>query len=210
MKFIYSLTDVVSRALFRLCYKLEVYGNDPSKCPGGAIIASNHASFYDPPILGVAWPERIHFLARQTLFKNPVFGWLIRNCNAHPVNQESSVNMSAIRMLCHLVTTGKKVVVFPEGERTWDGNFCPPKHGVAMVVNRTKCPVIPAYIHGVYDVWPRRKAFPKLVGKITCSFGDPILYEEFEHLDRKEIRKAISERIMSEIKLLADNVKAKI
>jgi 1-acyl-sn-glycerol-3-phosphate acyltransferase len=198
----YSLANFLFGFLFRQVYKLEVLGDGPKKYPGGAIIAANHASFYDPPLIGVAsMPEEVHFLARNTLFK-PFFGWLISNCNAHPVKVASAFNISAMKMLCKIVNSGKKVVIFPEGERTWTGDFSPPKNGVAVVMMRTKCPVIPMYLHGTYDAYPRGRSVPKLKGKMYCVFGKPIRYEEFEHLDRKAAYTAISERIMYDIKEL--------
>lgn len=200
-RLIYRIPRFLFKMMFKWLYRLTVYGNDVSKCPEGAIIASNHASYFDPPLLGACWPEEVHYLARNSLFSNSFFGDLLRRVNAHPVVQQG-INKTVLKYICQLIKSGKKVVIFPEGSRTFDGEMSAAKPGVATVAMMAKCPIIPAYVHGMYEVWPRQKKIPRLRGKIACIFGKPIYYEEYQHLDRKAAQHAISVRIMEDIAAL--------
>ena len=80
---LYKLVTFVVFWLFRILYRHKIYGTH-NFYPGAAILAGNHVSFLDPPLLSISTPQEVHFLARQTLFNKPLFGTLIRNLNAHP------------------------------------------------------------------------------------------------------------------------------
>ncbi len=181
----------------KIFYRLKVYGLE-HYYPRGAILAANHTSFLDPPILAVSWPEEVHFLARETLFKNRGFGWLIRNVNAHPVSRDTA-DIGAMKMLCSLLEDGKKVVMFPEGTRSKDGELQPLKAGISMLILRTQTAVIPVYIDGAYRIWSRLHKWPRLFGKVTCIFGTPITAESFNHLDKKEAQRQISDKLTASI-----------
>lgn len=168
----YRFTAWLLRCYFPLFYHFSVYGAD-SPLQGKAILASNHVSYYDPPLIAAAWPEEIHFLARSGLFRNKFWGAFLSKLNAHPV-QENSMDIESIRLITRLLKEGNKVLIFPEGERTPTGNMQAIKAGAALLSIRTQSPIIPVYICGAYEIWPRHNLFPKFRQPLTCVFGKPI------------------------------------
>lgn len=148
------------RWMYRFIWGWETIGMDRIPSTGPVILASNHASFLDPPILGAASPRTISFLARKTLFDNPVFGFLIRKLNAFPLDREGDPR-SAIRMMRAQLAEGACVVMFPEGTRTRDGRLQPLRRGIGMLSVKTGSPVLPIYIGGSFQSWPRRRKLPR-------------------------------------------------
>jgi 1-acyl-sn-glycerol-3-phosphate acyltransferase len=197
MRWMYRLTLFISWLVGKLFYRLKIYGLE-HYYPRGAIIAANHTSFLDPPIVSVSWPEEVHFLARETLFRNKVFGAFIRNINSHPVSGDVG-DIGVIKTICALLSEGKKVVLFPEGTRSRDGELQPLKPGIAMLVARTQTAIIPVYIDGAYRAWSRKRKLPKPFGKVTCIFGSPIVWESFAPLEKKEAQKQMIEKLSTSI-----------
>lgn len=185
------------RWVFRLLYHHRVYGLEHFY-EGPAILAANHSSFFDPPVLAISWPEEVHFLAREGLFKNRFFGGLIRRLNAHPVSGDAG-DIAVFKAVVLLLSEGKKLILFPEGKRGWSQELGALKPGIALLVSRSNAAVIPAYIHGTFEIWNRGRAFPKLRGKTACVFGSPIHWGQFAHLDRKEGQRALTEALSERI-----------
>lgn len=192
MRWSYGCVYFVVRGLLKLFYRLRVYGKNHFRA-GTAVIAANHASFFDPPVISVCCPEEVHFLAREPLFRIPVLGRIIRILNSHPVSRDSS-DARTFRILIELLQGGKKVIVFPEGKRTLDGRLQPLEKGLAFLVYKSKSGIIPVYVDGTYKVWKRGNPFPRLFGRIRCVFGSPIEWVEFEGLDKNEAMDQITKR----------------
>lgn len=197
MTILYRLIIFSAWLIGKVFYRLKVYGLE-HYYPQGAILASNHTSFLDPPIISACWPDEVHFLARQTLFKNRFFGAFIRNLNAHPVSGEAG-DINVMKTLVSLLEQGKKVVLFPEGTRSKNGELQPFKQGISMLVTRSKSAIVPVYIDGAYRAWNRNQKFPRLFVKVTCIFGTPITWESFSHLDKKDAQHQISEKLHASI-----------
>ena len=187
---------------FKLVYRHRVYGYNHFY-EKAAIIAANHSSFYDPPILAISWPEEVHFLAREGLFKNPLFGGLIRNLNAHPVSRDAT-DIGVFKLICRLLAEGKKIILFPEGKRGKSEALEQLKPGIAMLIARSQSAIIPAYIHGTFAIWDRCRRFPKLWGKTACVFGTPIEWAEFAHLDKKQAQEALLLKLKESIESLRE------
>ncbi len=200
MSLLYRVVLFCAWCYFKLLYRHQIYGLEHFS-PVAAIIASNHTSFYDPPILSLSWPEEVHFLARETLFKNKVFGGLIRKLNAHPVSRDPG-DVAVFKLICNLLNEGKKVILFPEGTRSATDKLGALKPGIAMLVARSNSSVIPAYIHGSASIWGKGRSLPKLFGKTACVFGSPLLWSEFAHLSKKEGQKALTEKLATSIEAL--------
>ncbi|MFQ5729940.1 MAG: lysophospholipid acyltransferase family protein, partial [Waddliaceae bacterium] len=158
---------------------------------GGGILAPNHVSYYDPPIVAISCPDEVYFLAKKFLFRTPLLGWLIRHLNTYPLSGNIR-DLSSIKTIGNLLEQEKKVVIFPEGVRTPDGKLARVKPGIAMLSLRTNVPIIPTYIHGTYEVWPCHRWVPKPWGKTVCIFGSPIYPDSFKDLDPKEAKKEIA------------------
>lgn len=199
MSWVYNLTYALSKAFFGIAYAMEVHHAERARIPGGAYFASNHASFLDPPLVGTALEEPIFYLARNTLFKPPIFSWLLPRLNTVPVDRDNA-ELSSLRVSMQVVKEGKKMVVFPEGTRTPDGSLQPAQRGVGMLVAKTGVPVIPVRIFGSFEAFPRTSKFPKLDGKIHVVFGHPIHFSEEELTAKgKAGQQAISDRVMQAI-----------
>jgi len=197
MKIFYRFTCAIFKAYFRIFYRHKVYGQK-HVISGKAIIAPNHTSFLDPPLIAISWPEEVSFLARKTLFSSSLFASLIHRLNAYPVSGTAQ-DLSSFKLISQLLQENKKVVIFPEGVRSLDGNISSIKSGVGMLAMRNQCPIIPVYIHGCYEIWNRTRRFPKLFGKTACVFGSPVDWKQFNHLEKKKAQEMIGENVRSAI-----------
>ncbi len=185
---------------FTLFHRLKIYGRQ-NLPKGSAIIAPNHTSFFDPPIIAASCGEEATFLAKSSLFKHFIFGRLISWLNAYPV-AGTAQDISSLKLIGQLLKENKKVVIFPEGIRSDDGVLLPIKSGIGMLALRANSPIVPVYIHGAYDVWDKSRKFPKFWGKIACVFGKPIYMKDFEQYGKKEAQEKISQATENEIKAL--------
>ena len=204
MKWSYRLVYTLARWFFRVFFRLRVEGLEhfPS---GAAIIAANHTSLYDPEVVSISCPEEVHFLAKESLFRIPILGKLIRILNSHPVSRGGS-DAATFRLILQLLQEGKKVILFPEGRRSRDGKVQPLEKGLPFLVQKAKCSIIPTYVSGTFEAWPRGRRFPKLFGRISCSFGPPIEWEEFEGMEKKEAMHKINERTYQALSALQRHV----
>lgn len=175
----YGFTRELCWTLFLFLHRLRVYHAERVPANGPLLIAANHQSYYDPPLLGAAVRSRhLSFLARSGLFKVPGLSWMIAALNAVPI-RENTGDAAAIREILSRLETGEAVVIFPEGSRTPDGEIHTFKRGVALMMRRAKCAVVPTAIHGAYDAFPRTRRLPVLFGPpISVIFGTPIAYED--------------------------------
>ena len=190
---IYRLVLFFTWVVCKLCYRLKIYGLEHFY-PRGAILAANHTSFLDPPIVSISWPEVVHFLARGTLFRNKLFGKFISLLNTHPVSGDVG-NIQVMKMVVSLLEQGNKVVLFPEGTRSETGELKSIKPGIGLLVARSKSAVIPVYIHGAYEVWGRKRKLPRPFGKISIVFGSVITWDSIDAADKKEGQKILAERL---------------
>ena len=202
MRLSYRFVYLCARTFFRLFYGLKVYGLSHFR-PGSAVIAGNHASFFDPPVISISCPEEVHFLARESLFSVPVLGRLIRVLNSHPVSRSAS-DAHTFRQLIELLKAGKKVILFPEGQRSADGSLQPLEKGLSFLIYRARCGILPVYVSGTFEAWKPRQKLPKLSGQICCVFGSPIEWEEFEEFDKREAMEEITRRAQEAIKGLKE------
>ncbi len=200
MTLLYRCILFFAWAFFKIFYRHRIYGleNFYSKA---AIIAPNHTSFLDPPLVAISCPQEVQFLARESLFKVFGLGTLIRALNTHPVSGDAS-DVAVFKTLCRLLNEGKKVILFPEGARQETDSLAVIKPGISLLVSRTQSAIIPTYVHGTFKVWNRHHKFPKLWGKTACVFGAPLLWESFAHLDKKEAQRALSEALKNKIEAL--------
>lgn len=195
--FIYRAINFCAWVFFKIFYRLRVYGQEHF-FEGAAIIAANHISFLDPPILGISWPEEVHFLAKQSLFRIPLLGWVITKTNTHPLKGDGG-DLGVFKVICQLLNEGKKVILFPEGKRSFDNVLAPIKPGISLLISKTHASIIPTYIFGTFEAWPRSHRFPKLWKKVGCVFGSPLFWKDFEHLNKKEAQTAFANKLTKAI-----------
>ena len=180
--------------------RLEVYGRENVPKSGGFIIASNHASHLDPPLLAVASPRQMYFFAKEELFV-AVLGKIISACNAFPAKLKSA-DIRAIRFSIACLKIGTGLLMFPEGARSWDGNFKKPMAGVGLIAIRANAPIIPVYIQGSNRAMARgtRSVRPN---KIRVYIGKQMNIDSLtSQMKGVDLYQCISEMIMQEIKQL--------
>jgi 1-acyl-sn-glycerol-3-phosphate acyltransferase len=202
MTFPYWSAYHFSRWFGRAFFNYQVLHREYLDVPGGALVVSNHASFLDPPLAGVAFDDPIHYLARKTLFHNPIFGPFIRSLQSIPVDQERP-DPGSLKTVIRLLRAGQKVLIFPEGERSWDGKLLPGQPGTGFIVAKAGVPVIPVRLFGTHEAFPRGGSMIH-PSQITVVCGptwhyDPIRYPR---LEGKELYQRISDELMERIAAL--------
>jgi len=169
---------------------------------GPFVVVSNHASFLDPYLIGYTSREReVGFMAKEELFRVPIFGSIIKYCGAFPVKRGSH-DGQAIQQFHDFLHSGKPLVIFAEGTRTLNGELQPAKKGVGMLLYKAKVPVIPAYIDGTFHCWPKGKLLPR-PGRTSVTYGSAIPLDDLyrEKADKTTYLK-IAGRLMENISKL--------
>jgi 1-acyl-sn-glycerol-3-phosphate acyltransferase len=143
----YSAARSLARASFSVLTGWEVRGSDLLPRRGGLIVASNHISFWDPPLIGAAMPREAHFLAKEELFATPILGPLIRSLNAIPIRR-GSADLSGLHRAIEALKHGGSLLLFPEGSRMRDGELHPARPGLGLLAVHADVPIAPCYISG--------------------------------------------------------------
>lgn len=196
--FCYNLIKLGGRLFFRL----RVVHRERMINHGPVILASNHESYLDPPLVGSVADRAIFFLARKNLLDGWFFGWLLPKLNVIPVDQEGG-DRSALKALIRILKAGEGTLVFPEGERTLDGHLRPALPGLGFVIAKTLAPVVPMRIFGARAAWPRGGK-PVLFRPITVVVGEPIYFSAADlQPPGKEIYLRLSQRVMDAIAVLS-------
>lgn len=169
----YSFTKNFFRIFYKIYNRLDIYGEDNIP-EGPVIVASNHASNIDPPLVGAAFPRQLRYLAKESLFKGIFFGRAIKALGAIPVKREDANSAGAVmRMLLKRLFDGEDVLIFPEGSRSRDGRLQQLEGGAAFLSIKSGYPIVPAYIYGSFKVCPPSKSFPRPY-KLSITFDKPI------------------------------------
>lgn len=186
------------RPIFKKLLRINVLGIENIPLSGGCILAANHRSHLDPPVLNIISPRPIIFLAKKELFDVPVLSFIIKKAGAIPVKRDKS-DISTIKTAINLLKEGYVLGIFPEGTRAKPGEFRKPQGGVGYLIEKAKVPVIPILIEGTDKVLPVKSKFPKLfMYNIDVKIGKPIHFEgltSYEH---------IAEKVMHEIRKLKE------
>jgi 1-acyl-sn-glycerol-3-phosphate acyltransferase len=198
----------ISWHLFRLLYATYFRWrvNQPEHVPlqGPVILASNHASLLDPPLVCAGVRRVIFSLARESLFRNPVAGAILRSWNVVPVDRDGG-GAKGLRVILDKLASGGAILLFPEGTRTTDGQLQPAKAGIGLTITKSDCPVVPVRLFGVYEAFGRHQRLPR-PRRITLTYGAPI---DFSAL-REEARTASKPRLKQIYQEAADRVMAAI
>jgi 1-acyl-sn-glycerol-3-phosphate acyltransferase len=194
---IYRIGHTLCTVVAELAFRLKIYGRENLIEDGPAIYASNHASYLDPPLVGVACRKEVFYLARKTLFEKPVLGPLLPRINCIPVDRDRG-DVAAVRTLLRLLKEGKRVVVFPEGTRSKDGNLQPARAGLGLIIAKSLAPVVPVRVFGSYAALPRSGGIHFV--PITLVVGKPIFFtKEDLGTDERLAYQALSNRVMAAI-----------
>ncbi|MBN2163481.1 MAG: 1-acyl-sn-glycerol-3-phosphate acyltransferase [Pontiellaceae bacterium] len=178
---VYQASTRVFKAFLLVWHRLKIHGAKNIPDRGGVLIASNHASFLDPPVVGVGYRGRpIHFMARDTLWNSKFGSWWMDHVGCIPVSRGTG-DMKALKLTIKALKEGKVVSMFPEGTRTEDGELQEAKGGIGFIIEKSGCNVVPAYIDGSFQAYPKGAKWIK-PKKLTISYGKPITREDFQAL----------------------------
>ncbi len=192
--------------VMRVFFGLRTFGRGSVPKKGGVILAVNHASFLDPVVVGCGVTRPVHYMGRETLFKG-LLAPLIRALNAFPVAR-GGADRRAVKEFIRRVRAGNTVMLFPEGTRTHDGRLGPIMPGVGALAIRAGAPVVPTYIGGTFDAWPRTRKLPRCV-PITIHFDRPIQVHARPGESKRERQERIRSEIVSRLRALEAAVLAR-
>ncbi len=190
----YRFLQLSSRMLSVLLFSFRTEGRHHLNFDGGAMLLSTHQSLLDPVLIGLAANQRLNYLARKTLFKNPAFAFLIRVLDAIEIDRERG-GLSGLKEMLKRLQQGEWVLMFPEGTRTVDGSVQQIKPGFIPMARRSEVPIVPIAIVGAYDCLPRGTKLPTRK-PISVVFGEPIRFADYGPLDDQQLLKLLSDRLM--------------
>jgi 1-acyl-sn-glycerol-3-phosphate acyltransferase len=193
--FFYGLCRLAHQMLFRG----DVAGLENLPDKGGYIVAANHASLLDPPIVGQFLPRQVSFFARKTLWRPGIAAWWLTAVGTIPVDRDGGTSLDAIKRVLQALARGKVVILFPEGTRSQNGELQPAKPGVGLLACKARVPVVPARIFGSFEAFGRGGRM-RLGSPVSVAYGPPLSPEDYDHPeDGKERYARTAARIMEAI-----------
>lgn len=194
-KIIYELIRDILFITFWPCFRMRWYGikNVPSKGP--VIFLSNHQSFFDPIFCQIRVKRHMHYVGRDSLFKNKIFGPILKFVYAIPIKQGEG-DLSAMRKIIDKLKKNATVCLFPEGSRTFDGKITETKPGFTLLTRKTGASIVPVVIDGAFECWPRDKKWPS-PGKVRVSYGEAITAEEIAEIGDKAFSVLLTKKMRS-------------
>jgi 1-acyl-sn-glycerol-3-phosphate acyltransferase len=201
MRWVYWLGWMTFGAAFRTLFGLRIVGQENLISEGPVLVASNHQSFLDPPLIGNLYQTEMVFLARKTLFVG-FFKWLYPQWNAIPVDQDRP-DMASLKTIIRKHKEGERVLVIPEGERTQDGSIGEAAPGIGLIAVKSGAVIQPVRISGARDALPRGSGRVRFA-RITVSVGPAIRLsaEELREASNKDGYDRVAKRIMGAIEAL--------
>lgn len=204
MEFLYGIFHYLALTIYDICFRGEVAGLENIPKQGAFIVACNHASHLDPPIIGSLVPRQMAFFARKTLWKPGIASWWLDGVGTIPVDRDGGSDVTAIRRVLQTLQSGKALILFPEGTRSPDGRLQPAKPGVGLIACKTQVPVLPVRIFNSHEAFGRKGGM-RLGTRVSITFGPilpPSAYDP-PGAGRDRYQKT-SERIMAAISQLSE------
>ena len=176
MNLSYRIAWLGFRAVYATYFRWRVFNPERVPRTGPVILAANHASFIDPPLVGSGLTRDINYLARESLFRFPVVGAILRSWNAVPVDRDGG-GAAGLRKILNRLFAGGGIILFPEGTRTKDGNLQPARSGIGLTVIKSSAPVVPVRVFGTFAAYGRNHKFPR-PKKVAVKYGVPLNFEK--------------------------------
>jgi len=205
MSFTYYFWYTLSKITARFFFGFRIVHPERMVEEGPLILASNHQSYFDPPLIGICSRRGVHYLARKTLLNIPVLGRLLPHINVILVDRDGN-DMSALKTVIRTVKSGNGVVLFPEGTRSPNGALQEGKAGIGLVIAKTRAPVLPMRIFGSHEAFPKgsRKIHAT---PITVVVGEVLHFTESElqaaDQNERALYQRLSDRVMKAISELS-------
>lgn len=190
---VYYLGGSLLRLFYWLYGRWTIVGLENVPKSGGVLLAGNHVSNLDPPMVGGALfgYRRVRFMAKSELWSTKIGGFIMDRVMSYPVKR-GTADRPTIRRTLEWLAQGDAIAIFPEGERSENGRLQPAQPGVALLVQKSGVPVIPVAIVGTFAMWPKGRKSLKRV-PLTIAFGAPL------HFPSDAPREAITSAIMIKI-----------
>ena len=204
MKLIYRVAWCMFRVVFAGYFRWRVFHPERVPLSGPVILAANHASFIDPPLVGTGVNRAINYLARESLFRFPVIGAILRAVNSVPVDRDGG-GAAGLKAILGRLLAGGGIILFPEGTRTRDGRLQPARSGIGLAVIKSDAPVVPVRVFGTFEAYGRHLKFPR-PHPIAVKYGRPILFEAL----RAEAKICSKSRLKEIYQQVADEIMAAI
>ncbi len=200
----YYLTWRLCRLLFASYFRWRVFHPERVPLTGPVILAANHQSYLDPPLVGSGITRDINYLARENLVKYPVFGAYMRSLNVVPVDRDGG-GAAGLKGILDRLLAGGGIILFPEGTRSRDGLLQPARAGVGLTIIKSAAPVVPVRVWGTFDAWSRQARIPR-PHPVAVKYGHALMFEkkraEAKSCSKprlKEIYQEIAEELMRRI-----------
>lgn len=189
----YDAFRVFARLVGVVVFRIRCKGRENIPANGSLLICSNHQSFLDPVLVGLAFDRRLNYLARQSLFRFAPFRWAIQFLDAIPLDRDG-LGLAGLRESMRRIKRGECVLIFPEGTRTSDGSVLPLQPGFCALARRGGVTVLPVGFDGAFDAWPRTAKLPT-ASTIHLCIGKPLSPDEIKSLDDKALVSEVEQRI---------------
>jgi 1-acyl-sn-glycerol-3-phosphate acyltransferase len=204
MNLSYALGWCVARTVFRVGFRARFYGAEQVPRSGPVILAANHASYLDPPLVGAGLRRMVHFLARNTLFDSPLLRAVLRSWEVVPVDRDGA-GAAGLKAILERLLAGGAILLFPEGTRTHDGRLQRARAGIGLVIAKSTCPVVPVRVFGTYEAWGRHRRWPR-PHRLIVKYGTPLDFTA----ERALARTADKARLKALYQEIADTLMARI
>lgn len=206
-RFLYWLARANVWTASKLLFRMRVEGGANVPPGGGILIACNHVSHLDPPLVGTASPRMVFHMAKRELFKIPPLTWFMRNIGTIMVHRGQG--KQAILDAVSYIAANRAVIIFPEGTRSRDGVLKKGQIGAIVIAIRGNCPIVPTVIIGSEKAMTKGSKLIRAV-PVTVRFGEPytIAYEGDRERIPREVMERELPRLMERIEaLLPDHMK---
>ena len=197
---IYAVVKVILRVLFTVVLRMRVEGTENIPKEGPLVIASNHLSLLDPPVIGTAATRKVHFMAKQELFV-PILGDIYRILGAFPVRR-GGADRAAIKHGIEILQSSQVLAIFPEGTRSKTGKLGKAEPGALMMASKAMAAIVPCCVIGT-DFQRQGRIWPK----VTVRFGKP-MYFPADAVVNKEFLHNMTEDLMQRIAQLQEGARA--
>jgi 1-acyl-sn-glycerol-3-phosphate acyltransferase len=198
IKLVYWSLWILFRILAITFFRVRFVGQERIPRAGGVLIAANHASILDIPLLGCGLRRQISFMGRHNLFPIPILNPLLQRLGWIPIRQDR-FDREGFRRAERLLCQGHSVAIFPEGARTDTGQLGEGKAGFATLVARTGCRVLPAYIDGTFEALPTGARWISF-RRVTVVYGEPIDFSaQIARYPKKELYRYVTATVMKTI-----------
>ena len=193
MRLWYRGWQYVAQVLYSAFFNVRVFGRENVPLEGPVLLVSNHQSYLDPVLCGVGLARELDYIARDSLFQNPLFAWYIRSLNAFPIHR-ARADITALRTIVERLQRGRAVVLFPEATRTRNGRIKPIKGGFELIARRAGATTVPVVIDGAFEVWPRHQGITSM-GPIRVMYGRGITSRQAARMSREDFVQLINRRL---------------